>query len=523
MPKECRSSVRALFSAADSFLERMRTLPEKYRLLTWISLLLVAGFLTTSIASYIVSRDTIRQRVVEQALPLTSDNIYSEIQKDILRPVFISSLMASDTFLRDWMINGEKDTDQIARYLKQVKEKYNTISSFLVSEGTRRYYYADGLLKTVAEKEPRDAWYYRVRDMKTDYETNVDIDMANRDAMTIFINHRVFDYDGNFIGATGVGLTLDTMTDILDSYQTRFHRTIFFVDRDGIIKMTGKSMKDVHSSITRLPGISAISKQILNKSITPTQLEYTRNDTTILLSSRFIPELDWYLLVEQDITDDVVPLQRILYINIAISALVTLLILSIVLFIVNRSQQLMETIAGTDTLTGLLNRQAFEMIFQQAILDSERRGSPLCAVLFDIDYFKLVNDNHGHLAGDRILQEIATITKGAVRDNDIVARWGGEEFLVLLKDCPLQQAIAIAEKMRQTIANHDFALRGGDILLTASLGIAEYAREETPADFFTRADKALYQAKAKGRNRIAVSPTATARNESTEDEAPAAD
>ena len=491
----------------------MRLLPEKYRLLTWISLLLVAGFLTTSITSYVVSRDAIRQSVVEQTLPLTSDNIYSEIQKDILRPVFISSLMASDTFLRDWMMSGETDMKQIARYLKQVKDKYNTISSFLVSERTHHYYYSEGLLKTVSEKEPRDAWYYRVRGMKAEYETNVDIDMANRDAMTIFINHRVFDYDGNFIGATGVGLTLDTMTGILDSYQTRFHRTIYFVDRDGVIKMAGKSMKDVHGSIAKLPGISTIAKQILNGSPTPTQLEYTRHHATILMSSRFIPELDWYLLVEQDITDDVLPIQRILYINIAISAVVTLLILGMVLFIVRRSHDQMEAIAGTDTLTGLLNRQAFELMFRQAMLDSERRGSPLCAVLFDIDYFKSVNDTHGHLGGDRILQEIATITKRAVRENDIVARWGGEEFLVLLKDCPLQQATVIAEKLRSTIANHDFALRSGDILLTASLGIAEYAHRESPADFFTRADKALYQAKSKGRNRIAVSPNAPSKND----------
>src|SRR5690606_12752200 len=179
-----------------------------------------------------------------------------------------------------------------------------------------------------------------------------------------------------------------------------------------------------------------------------TRLEFKRDHATILMSTRFIPELDWHLLVEQDIADDMLPLQRMLYINIAVSAIVTLLILGMVLFIVRRSHEQMETIAGTDTLTGLLNRQAFEMVFHQAILDSERRGSPLCAVLFDIDYFKTVNDNYGHLAGDRILQEIAALAKGSVRENDIVARWGGEEFLVLLKDCPLQQAIAIAEKLR---------------------------------------------------------------------------
>jgi diguanylate cyclase (GGDEF)-like protein len=520
MSKERRCAFRRLRTSAPDIplrLNAMRSLPEKFRLLTWISILLVTGFVTTIVASYLVSRDAIRQSVIEQALPLTSDNIYSEIQKDILRPVFISSLMASDTFVRDWMINGEQDTDQIARYLKQVKEKYNTITSFLVSEKTRHYYYADGLLKTVRESEPRDTWFYRVRKMTPEYETNVDMDMANRDAMTIFINHRVFDYAGNFIGATGVGLTLDTMTTILDSYQQRFHRNIYFIDREGVIKMTGKSMWNVHGSIKQLAGVSSIADKILNGSTVPTQLEYKHNGATIVMSSRFIPELDWYLLVEQNITDDVLPIQRVFYINIAVSAAITLLILALTLLAVNRYQRRLEMVAGTDSLTGLLNRQAFEIVFEQAMLDSERRTTPLCAILFDLDYFKAVNDNHGHLAGDRILQQIADLTRGAVRESDIVTRWGGEEFLVLLKDCPLIQATAIAEKLRNTIADYAFSLPSDKLQLTASLGVAEYVCRESLNSFFARADKALYQAKSDGRNRTHMSPASDVTDKSKTD------
>ena len=277
---------------------------EKYRLLGWVCGLLIVGFLTTITGSYIVSRDTIRQNVVEQSLPLTSDNIYSEIQKDLLRPAFISSLMASDTFVRDWILEGETEQSQIVRYLKEVKQKYGMITAFLVSDRTHHYYYADGMLKTVDPNEHRDVWYFRVREMKNEYEINVDIDMANRDAMTIFLNHRVLDYRGNFIGAAGVGLTLDTMADFLDSYQTRFHRTVYFTDRQGQIMLSGKAMREVRGRIDTLPGISTIARDILNHDIKPTSLEYMRNGETVLLSSRFIPELDWYLLVEQTITED---------------------------------------------------------------------------------------------------------------------------------------------------------------------------------------------------------------------------
>ncbi|HYD78918.1 MAG TPA: sensor domain-containing diguanylate cyclase [Paucimonas sp.] len=488
----------------------MRIFSEKYRLLGWLSTVLIVGFLGTSIAGYIVSRDAIRQGIEEQALPLTGDNIYSEIQKDLLRPVFISSLMAQDTFVRDWVLGGETDPTQIERYLREIKQRYNTITSFFISERTRRYYYADGILKTVQENEPRDKWYFRVRAMKEAYETNVDPDMANRDAMTIFINYRVLDYDGNFLGVAGVGLTFDTVTRILDSYQSRFHRSVYFIDKDGNVVLTGKSMKRMQGSIRGLPGIGQVAGRILTQSAVPTHLEYKSDHATVLVNSRFIPELGWYLVVEQDVSDDVKPVQQVFALNLGISAVITLLVLATTLLAVNHYQRRLEHVATTDALTGLLNRQAFEILFRQSLLDVDRHGKPLSAILFDIDLFKHINDTHGHLAGDQVLHTIGQLARRAVRENDIVARWGGEEFMILLRDCPLEVACKVAENLRSAIENHDFQLAKTPEPVTVSLGVAEYALQETQSGFFLRADKALYDAKAGGRNRIHVSPASQA-------------
>ena len=120
-------------------------------------------------------------------LPLTSDNVYSEIQRDLLPSIFIASLMANDTFLRSWVIGGEKDPASITRYLKEISEKYNTMTSFFVSEKSRIYYQAKGILKKVSPDSPRDVWFFRVRKMDPIYEINVDPDMANHDTMTIFL------------------------------------------------------------------------------------------------------------------------------------------------------------------------------------------------------------------------------------------------------------------------------------------------------------------------------------------------
>lgn len=475
---------------------------KKYRLLAWLSALLVIGFLTTSIAGYIVSRDTIRRDIVEQGLPLTGDTIYSEIQKDILRPTFISSLMAHNSFLRDWVLDGEKNTGQIVRYLAEVKQKYGTVTSFLVSNNSHKYYYAAGTLKSVNATEKRDQWFFRVRDMRQPYEINVDYDMGNQDAVTVFVNYRVLDYQGNFIGAAGVGLTLDTLAGTIDDVQKRFHRSVYFVAPDGTIVAAGRTAHAPQGSIYRLPGIASIAARIINHSPEPTRLEYQQDHATVMVNSRFIPELGWYLVVSQNEREAVKPLLRVFMMNLAISALVTLLVLLLTLFAVNRFRHRLENTAAVDAMTGLLNRQAFEFIFDQASSEVQRKQQPLSAILIDIDLFKLINDTHGHLAGDTVIRSVADMIRGVVRGGDVVSRWGGEEFLVLLKDCPLAQALAIAETVRQTVAERRLDLAGGQAAVSVSMGVAQYLPQESLSGLFSRADAALYRAKAGGRNRV---------------------
>jgi hypothetical protein len=107
-------------------------LSQKRKLVLAISLLVLIGFLTTSLVSFFVSRSSLRRQIQTSSLPLTSDNIYSEIQRDLLRPVFISSLMANDTFFRDWILNGEKNEKQIVKYLNEIMNQYDLFTSFFV-------------------------------------------------------------------------------------------------------------------------------------------------------------------------------------------------------------------------------------------------------------------------------------------------------------------------------------------------------------------------------------------------------
>lgn len=479
----------------------MRLFAANYRLLGWITLILIGGFLTTSGAAYLASREAIEHSISEQALPLTGDIIYSGLQKDILYPVFISTMMAQDARVRDWIAAGEKSEAAILAYLVNIKLKYATVGSFVGSDASRKLYHTYGPPEALVEGRPIDQWFFRIKSMDgVKYETNVDVETQYSGLPTLFINHRVLDASGKFIGVAGVSVTLETLNHVLANYQARYGAKIYFVDAAGKVVLSGGAPGVNQQVLANRSGIGEIAAAILNRSSVPTSLSYRNGKSDVLVNSRYVPELNWYLVVEQNVSGNILPLTRIFAINFGISFGVMLLVLIVTLFTVTRFQRQLQKIATTDALTGLLNRQALAVLFRQTTLVSKRTGKPLSAILFDIDHFKSVNDAFGHMVGDEVIKQVAQITLDVVRASDVVTRWGGEEYLVLLNDCTLGQAITVAESLRRRVADHDFALASGSITVTISLGVAQYHDNETETGFFTRADDALYGAKHGGRN-----------------------
>jgi diguanylate cyclase (GGDEF)-like protein len=479
----------------------MRPFAANYRLFGWITLIVVGGFLTASAAAFIASRDAIERSLSEQALPLTGDIIYAGLQKDILYPVFISSLMAQDPVARSWLAGGEQNRQAIMAWLGEVKGKYGTVASFLASDATRTLYHTYGEPDQLLEGHPGDQWYFRIKALKnTAYETNVDVESEYTGQPTLFINHRVLDAGGKFLGVTGVAITLSTINQVLARYQERYGRNIYFVSTEGKVVLSGSSLKAEELELRTRSGIKDIAPAILNHSTAPTSLAYRSGNADVLVNSRFVPEVNWYLVVEQSVSGRIQPLTRIFAVNFGISFGVTLMVLVVTLFTVHRFQRRLHRMATTDALTGLLNRQALALLFRQSTLVSKRTGRPLSAILFDIDHFKAVNDTFGHVVGDSVIQQVAALALDVVRESDLVTRWGGEEYLVLLNDCTLEQALGIADTLRVRVASHDFGLPAPHVPITISLGVAQYHANESETAFFTRADEALYGAKHGGRN-----------------------
>ena len=472
----------------------------KRRQLVLLCSVLLAGMLGISLASFLVSRSSMRAQLVEGTLPLVGDSIYSEIQHDLLRPVFVSSLMASNTFVHDWTANGETDISRMTNYLASIRDDFGAFTAFFVSDVTKNYYHAGGLLKTVDEDEPRDAWYFRVRDMNDPYEINTDIDMANSDELTVFVNYRVSNSEGRYLGAIGVGISSSKIKQLLNEYGQSFGRRIYFIDPNGDFQLGFSPHKDARG-IHEVEGLADLTPQILaNRD--ETGFEYRGNDGTVLLNSRWINELGWTLMVEQREHTILKPIFNSLLVNLAVSLSIAGLVLGIAARMLVSYQSELKRSATIDALTGAMNRQSFDAAVRQAFGNKRRRADRVSMIFVDIDHFKSINDRLGHSAGDEGIRHAVNIMQRSLRSTDVVCRWGGEEFCAMLCDSDIDDAYKAAENVRRAIAAEPFVHKNESVTMTVSIGVAERATDENENDFFIRLDAALYAAKRDGRNKV---------------------
>jgi diguanylate cyclase (GGDEF)-like protein len=176
-----------------------------------------------------------------------------------------------------------------------------------------------------------------------------------------------------------------------------------------------------------------------------------------------------------------------------------------------KSREELRRLAMTDALTGLFNRRHFNRVAEEEISRTLRYQHPLSVMVFDLDFFKRVNDNFGHSSGDRVLVMIARITREVLRTTEVAARYGGEEFIVLLPETPASAAAVVAERLRGKIEEAELQSERGPIAVTASFGVSDALHrsdakpeEQVLSEFISSADRAMYASKAAGRNRVMV-------------------
>jgi diguanylate cyclase (GGDEF)-like protein len=176
--------------------------------------------------------------------------------------------------------------------------------------------------------------------------------------------------------------------------------------------------------------------------------------------------------------------------------------------------------AQQDSLTGLYNRRHFEERLLSELAAAQRHDRPACLLMVDVDHFKEVNDEHGHLAGDEVLKMVAFVLRGAVRKEDVLARFGGEEFVVIARETAFDGARALGERIRRAVERSRCTFQGKDLGVTVSIGVTvsvgltDFVAGKSEREMIAAADRALYLAKEGGRNRVVALPIAEDRRAS---------
>jgi len=472
---------------------------KKYNIVFFVALMLIILSASISWLNYSVSINNAHKQLKEHSLPLSLDNIYTEIQKNIIEPYLLSSMMANDTFVQDWIVNEEKNHDKIIKYLESIKNKYSMFNTFLVSDTTKKYYTQDGFIEIMKEDNPINKWYFDFKKQQDTHEINLDFNNNFSNNLIMFINYKIFDPKYHFLGVTGVAIKLSYIDDMLEKFRSNHNFIITFFNKNGDIVLAERSINK-YKNIKQMQYLDGMEDIILSKDTNIT--EYVKDGIPYIQNTKYIKELDLYLAVEVKVTKYIEDVQNVFYFNLFISFAITLLIASILLIILRKHHSKLEYLAQYDSLTKVLNRRSFEENLNYAFL--KKIDNKLSLIFIDIDNFKIINDTFGHSKGDEALCKVTKILQKNTRKNDLVGRWGGEEFIIALIDTTLEDAQKKTEILRKSI--EDLILLNDNTVfkVTASFGLTQVKNDDTLDTLIGRADDAMYVSKDNGKNQITV-------------------
>lgn len=391
-------------------------------------------------------------------------------------------------------------------------QPYQFQSNLTQDQYDRGYAYRDWAQKTIEK--------YHVWDKKSPldpYVANAFVSQPGN-VPAISLSTAVLDDRKNMIGILYVNMGLETLSQYIKSLGYGKTGKVYLVDSSGHLLAhpdisSGIENHDANGNdswalrdFTSNPMVA----RALKGDFTPGIYQLPDSKRVVLSSYRAIPDIGWIILVEQDISEAFSVVRMYIYVIIFLVLITILISLTTFMYI---SREMAEStkqhrelliISETDPLTGLLNRRSMLSRMAQIVADAEQTRVSFVLAMFDIDDFKKVNDTYGHVFGDVVLREIAARTVSILRVEDLLFRWGGEEFLVIIRNCDLVRGRGVAEKIRRVVS--DAPINGGTISLnvTVTIGICCYKKGSIDS-MIIEADEALYTGKRTGKNRVVVS------------------
>lgn len=438
-------------------------------ILIFLLLCLSVGFSTMN---YMQSLNEINSQFKERSLPLSIDNIFTEVQKNIIEPNLIASMMANDLFLKTWLQKDEPNIALLSKYLETIKNKYKLFSTFVVSEKNLSYYTPNGLLEQMEKTNPNNFWYFRFRDSENNNEINVDLNTQLSNSMILFINYKIYDDKMKYLGATGIGLELSYIDSMLSHFRKKYNFNVFFINKLGdVVLSENKDLKNI-SDIKQLEFEKNTIMSEYSKII-----EYKNKDKNYILSTKYIPQLDLYLVVQGELNPFLEEAQNKFFINLIGSMIVTFIVIILILILTKEYDKKLILMETSDPLTKLPNKKSFFEVLEKAIYSFKRNKHYTTFVYIKIRNFDELHHQEGELISERIIIRISDLLQKIIRKTDYIGKCHVDNFSIILFDTNIKNSMKVAENIQKAF-DEDFELSligNKKVLYTIALSeITEY-------------------------------------------------
>ena len=436
------------------------------------------------------------KRQQEAIIPL-----FSLITSEIISPLSISKYMANDLFIINYIEQDNIDNQQLLRYLKRISSQYQMLSFIAIDKHNLMI---DSNNKQTKLDSDKAEWFHRLKKINKKQFT----DIGNLNDPHLYFDVKILNNKQEFLGFIGVAIDLNYFAKKFTGFYQRFGFELFFVDEQDVITLSSNDIMKTEShhrkneltNINTLPWYQDFISSLQQGKVTSV---ITANNSEAIVSQMPIKELNWRIFIVAPPATQQSEYWQLFFRKLLIFVLLSLVLYFIFVNTINYFKSNLVKDSETDFLTKLPNRNYIHWQYQK--LSKQYQDASI--IIADVDLFKDINDRYGHNVGDDVLKIIATKLSDSLRQVDLIGRWGGEEFVIILPGTGAEQAKNIVDRIRLNIAAYTFFSASDDISFhtSVSFGIVCSTLKKTSLQtLIAKADEALYSAKSSGRNQVKI-------------------
>ncbi|MGQ8365177.1 GGDEF domain-containing protein [Glaciecola sp. 1036] len=475
----------------------MATNNESKRLNYFVGILV---FLIIAVSAYITIGDLAGKQSQQHQQSISP--VFALVENELLRPLHIAETLAEIELYKEFFIADEPDKEKLVALLDKFNSTFG-YEFYLAHDKSRKQYNSNGQVFDLIEGQV--IWYFALKDQT---DNDIQAVLGKREDVHLYIDVRQYDEQGNFIGFAGLGKSLSDFLLSFEKFRNEYGHEFIFVNNEKQIVLSSISELSPAHAITEdeVIGIKEINQvewydEFVNQAGDDVEPSVIVSSETgdLLISKLSLQNLKWNIYILTPLNERQLEVNKSFALYVAIGILILFIAYKVLYKLIDKYMDKVNRRINQDPLTLLANREYARTFFYR-----ERRvHRQMSVIVCDLDRFKNINDQYGHMAGDIVLKKVARTFESVVSKQGLVARWGGEEFAIILPDKDSTEAREVAEKCRLEIERLSIVHKETEITVTGSFGISASRQYADNLEVLVeRADRAMYKAKVEGRNTV---------------------